>query len=446
MKKMTQQALLATLIAGGLFVSCQKTDSSLEQNANKEQTGEEAIKNEYIVVLKDDLPAVEQMRRQADAAEIGSKADYENALKPMEAYAHNFMKQHQMDEKKVLQVYGNALNGFVANLTPDEVASLKKDGAVLSIEKNHYLINNSFKVDTKSIDQTSAGGQNFIFDENGIAFWARNPEILSGGIRKAKGFGNGVGKVIYVIDTGVDPTHPDLNVDVARSANFITQNPFNPQTFTNPGLGDFCGHGTAVAGFAAAKNNGGGVVGVAAGATVVGVKVLYKDPNQGDIFNGGTGANSDIIRGIDYVAAIASPGEVCNISIFGGKDPALDNAVIRLANKGVYVTICSGNSYVNTAGVSPAGVNHPRVFTVSAIDFSNNFAPFSNFGADVDYTQVGISCISTLPVGRIIFGISGTSFSAPVVAGILTLNKTPGINGFALNDPDGNPDRIAALF
>jgi hypothetical protein len=445
MKKMTQQALLATLIAGGLFVSCQKTDSSLEQNANKVQTVEEAIKNEYIVVLKDDLPAVEQMRRQADAAEITTQEAYATALAPMTAYANNFMKQHQMDEKKILKVYGNAFNGFLATLTANEVAALKRDGAVLSIEQNHYLKTAPVATDLNKFNTTTSG-QNFVFDENGVAFWKRNPQLISAGVSKARGFVNGVGKVIYVIDTGVDPAHPDLNVDVARAANFITLNVWNPQTFTNPGLGDFCGHGTAVAGFAAAKNNDGGVVGVAAGATVVGVKVLFKDPNQGNVFNGGIGTVADIVNGIDYVAAIASPGQVCNISVNSPNNAFFNAAVIRLANKGVYVTVSAGNSYINTAGVSPANVNHPRVFTVSAIDFANNFAPFSNFGADVDYTQVGVGGVSTLPFGRIIAGISGTSFSAPILAGILSITKTPGSNGVAVNDPDGNPDRIAALF
>jgi hypothetical protein len=446
MKKNLQQVFLAASIFGLVLVSCKKTDTSFESNELEKKAATNVIKDQYIILL-DQSAVSTAIQSRVTSAPIESQEDYAKAAEPMNDYVTTFMKNHNMDEKKVIKVYTTAVNGFAATLTKEEVAILKNDPLVTSIEQNEVLKSAPTKF-SKEISHTATanGAVDFtVIDGFGVAYWLQNPQLTSLGIAKAKGSANGTGKVIYIIDTGVDPSHPDLNVDRSRSANFITRDINDFQTFTNPGLLDLCGHGTACAGFAAAKNNGNGVIGVAAGATVVGVKVLYKDPNQGNTFNGGIGSYADIISGVDYVAAIAVPGQVCNLSLGGPKFIALNNAIINLANKGVYVTIAAGNNAINTANVSPASTNHPRVFTVSAVNDDNTFTSYSNFGADVDYAQVGLG-VSTLPFRRIIFGIQGTSFAAPVLAGILAITKTPGTNGVAVNDPDGNPDPIAALY
>jgi hypothetical protein len=446
MKKNLQQVLMAASIFGVVLVSCKKNDTSFKSNEVQQTTDNNIVKDQYIIIL-DHNAVSSAIQSKVATTPIESQEDYAKAAEPMNDYVKTFMKNHNMDEKKVIKVYSTAVNGFAATLTKEEVATLKNDPLVTSIEQNEILKPTPVKFSNETSHTTTAGGAvDFtIIDGFGIAIWGQNPQVISKGVTKAKGSVDGTGKVIYIIDTGVDPSHPDLNVDRSRSANFITRDINNIQTFTNPGLNDFCGHGTACAGFAAAKNNNDGVIGVAAGATIVGVKVLYKAPNQGNTINAGTGSYADIISGVDYVAAIASPGQVCNISIGGPKFIALNNAVTNLANKGIYVTISAGNNAINTANVSPASTNHPRVFTVSAINDDNTFANYSNFGADVDYTQVGFG-VSTLHFGRIIFGIQGTSFAAPVLAGILAITKTPGTNGIAVNDPDGNPDPIAALY
>ncbi len=446
MKKNLHQALVAASFFGVVLVSCKKNEGSFESNDTPPKIDNNTVKDQYIIMLDNNIVS-SAIQSKIATQPIESQEDYAKASKPMNDYVKEFMKNHNIDEKKIFKVYSKAVTGFAANLTKEEAAVLKNDPQVTSIEQNEILKPTPIKFSKEPSSVPNAGGQvDFtIIDGFGIAFWAQNPQLTSIGVAKAKGSANGAGKVIYIIDTGVDPNHPDLDVDRSRSANFITRDYFNIQTFTNPGLNDYCGHGTACAGFAAAKNNGNGVIGVAAGAKVVGVKVLYQDPTQGNTFNGGIGSYADIISGVDYVAAIASPGQVCNLSLGGPKFIALNNAVINLANKGVYVTIAAGNNAINTANVSPASTNHPRVFTVSAINNDNTFAAYSNFGADVDYTQVGLG-VSTLPFRRIIFGIEGTSFAAPILAGILAITTTPGTNGSALNDPDGNPDPIAALY
>ncbi|MDQ3144927.1 MAG: S8 family serine peptidase, partial [Pseudomonadota bacterium] len=132
-------------------------------------------------------------------------------------------------------------------------------------------------------------------------------------------------RTAWVIDSGIDLDHPDLNVDVARSKSFIRD--------TSPDDGN--GHGTHVAGTIAALNNTIGVVGVSPGAPVVAVRVLDSR---------GSGSNSGVIAGVDYVSANAASGDVANMSLGGGVSSALDAAVVAAASKGIRFVLAAGNS------------------------------------------------------------------------------------------------------
>jgi hypothetical protein len=91
----------------------------------------------------------------------------------------------------------------------------------------------------------------------------------------------------------------------------------------------------------------------------------------------------------------------------------------------------------------PAHVEHPNVYTVSAFDSSDGFASFSNFGnPPIDFAAPGVDILVLDLGGGVRLG-SGTSASAPFVAGILTLQSVIATDGFVLGDPDGNPDPIA---
>jgi subtilisin family serine protease len=143
-----------------------------------------------------------------------------------------------------------------------------------------------------------------------------------------------------VIDSGIDLDHPDLNVDTINDYDFIDGDDV---------ADDGYGHGTHVAGIIGAKNNGAGVVGVAAGAQVVGIRVLN---------NSGVGADSGVIAGIDYAAGLASPGDVINLSLIADAvDPIMDAAVANAAARGILVTIAAGNSGANAANYSPGRTN-----------------------------------------------------------------------------------------
>jgi subtilisin family serine protease len=187
-----------------------------------------------------------------------------------------------------------------------------------------------------------------------------------------------------------------------------------------------------VAGTIAAINNTVGVVGVAAGATVVPVKVLDST---------GYGAFSSILSGINYVAANGQAGDVVNMSMGGGVSPTIDEAV-RTASLKLKFAIAAGNETDFAYNHSPARVNGSNVYTVTAMSSGDNWASFSNFGNTVvDYCAPGMSVLSTTRGGG--YGsMSGTSMAAPHVAGLLLLGSVTS-SGFVNNDPDGTPDPIA---
>lgn len=251
---------------------------------------------------------------------------------------------------------------------------------------------------------------------------ASDPQSTPWGIARVGGpSGSATGKA-WVIDSGIDLDHPDLNVDTGLSKDF---------TGSRNGAEDENGHGTHVAGTIAAIDNDFGVVGVAAGATVIAVRVLNRR---------GSGSYSDVIAGVDYVAQNGSNGDVANMSLGGPYSQALNDAVFA-ASGAVKFALAAGNSGADAGNYSPASANGNAIYTVSAFSQGDNWASFSNYGnPPVDYAEPGVSVESTWKNGSY-NTISGTSMASPHMAGILLLG-TPDTAGTVNNDPDGNPDPI----
>jgi subtilisin family serine protease len=298
--------------------------------------------------------------------------------------------------------YSHALNGFVGTMSAAEADRLAADPRVKYVEPDYHV-----KLDTRDHVVTSSVGQ--------VEPW---------GVAAVGGSRDGSGHTAWIVDTGIDLDNPDLNVDRARSRNIIPDGRGSAM--------DGNGHGTHVAGTIGARDNGIGVVGVAANARLVAVRVL-DDTGSGDY--------STIIAGIDYVTANARSGDVMNLSLGGPTSRALDDAVRRAASHGIKVVIAAGNDGENASAISPARVNYSGVYTVSAIDRYGSLARFSNFGPSVDVAAPGVGVVSTA-IGGGTVTMSGTSMAAPHVAGLLLFGSVHTKESASL-DPDGCADPIA---
>lgn len=240
----------------------------------------------------------------------------------------------------------------------------------------------------------------------------------------------------WIVDTGIDLDHPDLNVKKYFARSFV------------PGkssANDDNGHGTHVAGIVAAKDNNFGTRGVAAGAGVVPIKVLNSK---------GKGKWSWILKGFNYACGNAWRHDVINLSL-GGAAPSwwvfwkddrkkLESAIKNAGKYGIYVTIAAGNSNKHAKNYTPARANGKNVYTISAMDWYRRLAGFSNYGnGPVDYAAPGVAILSTYKNGGYVY-LNGTSMAAPHVAGILLINKGKiNTRGRVIQDKDSNKDYIA---
>ncbi|QKF94481.1 peptidase S8 subtilisin-related protein [Fadolivirus algeromassiliense] len=215
--------------------------------------------------------------------------------------------------------------------------------------------------------------------------------------------------VVFVVDTGIDATHQDLNVDATNSRNFINANPAD--------WNDQNGHGTHVAGIIGAKDNTAGIVGVAPGVRVAAIRVL--DAN-------GSGYYSQIIAGLDYILQVKNTNPsiraIVNMSLGGPGNTAFDTAVRRVVSGNIPVVVAAGNEGKNASTTSPARV--VEAITVGAYNSSNNImASWSNFGSLVDVLAPGVNIDSTY-FGNRYAVLSGTSMASPMVAGAIACFMT----------------------
>jgi subtilisin family serine protease len=224
---------------------------------------------------------------------------------------------------------------------------------------------------------------------------------------------------IAIVDSGITPLE-DLNVQPGGYSCLGSSTAWQ----------DDNGHGTHVAGIAAARDNDVGVVGVAPGARLWAVKVLDK--------NGG-GAFSDVICGLDWVAGHADTIDVANLSLSGSQkrgsctDQPLHIAICSVVNAGVSVVVAAGNQGTNADQRVPA--SYPEVITVSGFSDSDGkpgglgpkpcwashddeFLSFTNYGPSVDIAAPG-GCITSYNQNGALVAESGTSEAAPHVAGAI---------------------------
>lgn len=385
--------LLLVLFAVGLLTSCSKDEAVQEPiKENAVNAFDEPIPGQYIVVYSD-------QSRQKGNSSLNKKA--------VQNKTQDVLAASGIVDAEILEIYGNAINGATLRLTKAQAAALQKNKNVSYVEQD------------KIITLAPPGG-----DGNVTASAAQE---IPYGITRVNGVTSYSGSgVAWVIDTGIDLDHEDLNVDASRGFNAFTRGR------DGKSLDDGNGHGSHVAGTIAALNNNVGVIGVAPGATVIPVKVLDSR---------GSGSYSGVIAGVDHVAANGGNGDVANMSLGGPVSQALDDAVLAASQNGIKFALAAGNDSDDANNHSPARVNGSNIFTISALDINDEFAYFSNYGnPPVDYCAPGVSIKSTWMNGGY-NTISGTSMASPHAAGVLLLGNAS-TDGYVSGDLDSNPDPI----
>ncbi len=310
------------------------------------------------------------------------------------------------------------VHGYSARLTVTQLGALRADPRVADVVPDGIV--------SMTGQQTPTGVRR--------VFGLKSP------IAKIDGVDQRVDADVAIVDTGIDRTHPDL--DVAGGMNCTSSDP--------RAWADNNGHGTHVAGTVGALDNGFGVVGVAPGVRLWAVKILD---------SAGNGLISWYVCGLDWITAQRDPSdatrpmiEAANMSVAkpGSDDhncgltnlDLMHQAVCRLVASGVTVAAAASNNSFNAARLIPA--SYDEVITVSALADSDGrpgglggpgcftwqsgqrddaFATFSNYGADVDLIAPGKCILSTLPGARYGY-LSGTSMATPLVTGAAALYKS----------------------
>jgi subtilisin family serine protease len=399
MKKLTLIVMVIAL-SFAVFYSC---NEPLTEDLTSDELSlkSASVAKSYIVVLND----VELN------AELSNLKGYEMRQQAAKNAAEKIMKRAGITDGELGFVYGTAIKGFSVKIPPGQLKKLQDDPSVKYIEEDQVvtLVIPEVRINAKPVKPTTPSQ---------ATPWGIGR--VNGGVTYS-----GTNK-IWIIDTGIDLDHPDLNVDKVNGWNFVTN---------TLAADDDNGHGSHCAGIAAAIDNTIGVIGVAAGAKVVPVKVLNRR---------GSGAYSNVIAGVDLVAAKGVAGDVANMSLGGPVSDALDAAVLAASNKGINFSLAAGNESTNANNSSPARVNGTYIYTISAMASGDVWASYSNFGnPPVDYCEPGSSIYSTYKGGGYAT-LSGTSMAAPHAAGILLLGNIR-TDSNVKNDPDGNADPIGEI-
>ena len=334
---------------------------------------ENPIEGRYIVVLKEDLVRMGGERStKPDVPSVAVDMASTNGLKVEMAFTH-------------------ALPGFVISASPKQIEKLLQDGRVAYIEQDGIVsINQTQSNATWGLDRIDQRDRPL----NGTYTYTTTASNVNA----------------YIVDTGILTTHNEFSGRMGSGFTAIND---------GRGTSDCNGHGTHVAGTV-----GGTVYGVAKQVRLFPVRVLGCN---------GSGTNSGVIAGMDWITANHIKPAVANMSLGGGASTTTDSAVARMVSAGVTVVVAAGNENQNACNVSPARA--PSAITVGSTTSSDARSSFSNFGSCVDIFAPGSSITAAWSTGKTATNtLSGTSMASPHVAGVAAL--------YLANNPTATPAQV----
>jgi serine protease len=361
---------LATAIAAVVFGACGFAEAAQPEF----RLNARPIAGQYIVVLKEDVAAL--------AHENRSRAPQVAVL------ARQMASQHGL---RVGQSYSHALRGFVVQADDRALARLLADDRVEYVEEDGF-------VSTMATQSPATWGIDRIDQRNLPLSNSYTYNTTASGVHA------------YIVDTGVLGTHTQFSGRMGNGYTAISD---------GRGTTDCNGHGTHVAGTV-----GGTTHGVAKGVTIHPVRVLGCN---------GSGTNSGVIAGMDWVAANHVKPAVANMSLGGGASSTTDTAVANMVNAGVTVVVAAGNDNANACNYSPARA--PSAITVGSTTNTDARSSFSNFGSCLDIFAPGSSITSAWHTSTSATNtISGTSMASPHVAGVAAL--------YLAGNPNATPTQV----
>jgi subtilisin family serine protease len=368
---MYKRIALAALVA--VLAACSNQVEQIEEGAQPARI----IPGQYIVVYKDN-PAVLSALKSLQAGRVSLQSLQSLGLEAGSTVQH---------------VYTSALLGVAANLSDGAVAALKQDPRVDFVEADQWM-------ESSTTQSPATWGLDRI-DQRDLPLSNTYSYTATGsGVRA------------YIIDTGIRTSHGEFAGRASAGFDSIGDGQ-NGQ--------DCHGHGTHVAGTV-----GGSTYGVAKEVSLVAVRVLSCS---------GSGSNSGVIAGVDWVRQNAVKPAVANMSLGGGASTALDNAVTNAINSGVVFAVAAGNSNRNACNYSPART--AAAITVGATTSTDARASYSNYGSCLDIFAPGSSITSAwIGSDSALNTISGTSMATPHVAGVsaLYLSANPSATPLTVRD------------